>query len=459
MTDAFDMSWIDAVAPLFWQLMFGCTVLLTVSAATVAFSRRSSAALRHRLWCLGVLGAVAFPTVTPVLPAFATTWWQSIVGHARNAPHDPPIAKSPFSRVSVQNLRGALPVSVDAAVVQQHANPPVVVQRPAPLIELPLNTVSSGPLSGTSQGLVIIWLAGVCLSLIGWTAVELRARAFIRRAGHLQDDGVQEVALHLSQRLRLRTVPRILSSPETTVPLTAGWLRPLVVLPADVSGWDVARPCVLYTRAVAHRSTGCHVAGARAPAPRCTGCIRWRGSPPGECESSAQHACDDAVLQIGEVPAEYATLLVDVASVLRQSPHGLPVTVAMVSRSDVEQRIRAILQKGVPRTPVGRRLSAVLLTGTVLAILVAGVLRPAIDDYANAATAPLEEPLDNSPTVTLEGIVFDPQRKPVTEAHVRIFEWSPYTETFVAEASPTTTANSRSRTCPDTTMDPGITEW
>lgn len=429
------ISMLDAVVPLLAQSLFCCTVMLTLTAASVALARRSSAAVRHRWWSLGLLGAIAFPAIVPVLPSLAHSWRPLWTAEGANRFRQGSTPESPVVGAAVPTDR------TNQQQLENHGIDSQAVVAPATLSQD--TTMSDAKrqvwFARAPHVIAVIWLTGVVLALIRQALIEVRARMFVRRAHRYSCPISQELANRLSGLLGLRGVPRIFASPAATVPLTAGWLRPVVILPVGAADWNPDRVRIALAHELAHiarrdvmwQSLARIACACYWPHP-----LIWIASWRLRVES--EHACDDAVLQLGEPPAEYAAHLIEVAAIASGPTTWAPAIVAMASRSRVEQRVTSILEAGVPRTPVSRLSGVALWVATVLGVLATGSVRPVISQTAPEVSTDREtnsntESAESTTTTTFDGVVLDPYKQPLADAHVRLYESFTFEEVFFAE--------------------------
>ena len=167
---------------------------------------------------------------------------------------------------------------------------------------------------------------------------------------------------------------RVLESPAAAVPMTWGTLRPVVLLPeaARDGRRSACTPWCCTSWSTCGGATCWHRWRRRRPA-ACTGSIRWSGWPRGNSARSAKRACDDAVLSGGVSAPDYAGHLLEAGArdgaaaavwrTLRRWPRA----------GDLEERVRAVLDRGRNRAPLNRRLAA-----TVAALACALVLPVAL---------------------------------------------------------------------------------
>ena len=189
----------------------------------------------------------------------------------------------------------------------------------------------------------------------------------------------QGLSLLALRRLRLQgrqIAPGVVASREVSVPLTYGWCRPVILVPEGP----------LHPRVLAHER--CHVtrgdlwasaAGTLATAVYWFHPLAWWAAA--QQRREAEFAVDDAMVREGDA-AEYAQELLTVA---RASTH--PYRAALGAASDLEPRVRAILDASRDRRPVGRRmwgLTALLFVTPLLLVAQAPVLSGTVFNAAYA---------------------------------------------------------------------------
>jgi TonB family protein len=199
------------------------------------------------------------------------------------------------------------------------------------------------------QWLLIVWTAGaaiVLLRLIAGIATVVR----ITRSAHLRDG--------------------ILYSDRAATPITWGFLRPVVILPAYAIEWSAAERdlVILHEQAhIARHDWLWQTLSSAMTAVLWFHPLMWLANL--ELRREAEGAVDDRVLADGVAPTDYAGCLVDVARQLRGLRVPAPV-IAMVRKPDLETRVRSILD------PSRRRAGAGLLVRSAIVIAAAALIFP-----------------------------------------------------------------------------------
>lgn len=208
-------------------------------------------------------------------------------------------------------------------------------------------TTPATPAPWSSNPLPWIYGAGVAAVAIRFAAGAIRTRRLLAGSTPLS-------------RLGLPRRVRVVESPHAPVPLVWGILRPVIALPSASRHWSADRLRAVLLHELIHVQRRDLLAQVVAQAACCLYWfhpLAWIAAR--EQRRERERACDDAVLGRGIGAAEYAGHLVDLV-------RGLTVEApAMAEASDFEGRVRALLDRGRNRAPLGRGLA---IAGAVAAI-------------------------------------------------------------------------------------------
>ncbi|HTM50775.1 MAG TPA: M56 family metallopeptidase [Bryobacteraceae bacterium] len=299
------------------QLLIDCSIKATfilAAASGVSFLlRRSSAARRHLVWTL----ALAASLLLPVLARITPVW----------------IAPVRTSTVAPDHVAAALPPS---APVRPAENPGGWIPR--------------------------IWLAGATLVLGRFLLGVGRVWLLTNRSAPMP------LACFPDTRARL------LDAGPGMMPMTWGWLRPVVLLPSEAAAWPPDRLRAVLAHELAHVDRRDWVTLTLAEVATAfywfhplvwVAAVRMR--------RERERACDDAVLAAGIAPSGYTAELLEVARTLAaDSPLPAP---AMARASSLESRLRAVLDPGLRRNPVSRRAAFLATCAALLALVPLASLR------------------------------------------------------------------------------------
>ncbi len=314
--------------------MIKVTCILAIGLAGTIALRRRSAALRHRVLAATIVCAALMPLAEAVAPV-----WQL------------PFLPMPGPRLAPTLALGdALGREAAAAAGTAEAS------------------ASSTPaILSVLRG---AWAIGIGLSLLLLAAGIARLLVVAFRARPIADGRWMATATALSERIGLKRAPAILQTSHPMLLFTWGLRQPKILLPRGAGTWSDERIRIVLGHELAHVRRGDWAVQLLGEAVRCAywynplvwiACWRLR--------LESEHACDDAVLHLGVPAPDYASQLLDLARLFRRSRRSFFPAPAMARPSDLERRVRVMLNSRIDRSPVGFR-SGWLVALALLALTV-----------------------------------------------------------------------------------------
>ena len=340
------------------------TFILLAALAGTALMRRTSAAARHLVWLAALAALLLLPAARAVVPEWRVLPVPSAVLAAPPAP--------------ATRAAEAQAPSIDPSAAAAPAAEVVAAPAPAPL-RLPVDWKTLA---------LLVWGAGAALLVLRLVYGLARVAWIERRSTELTDDEWVRLTDGLARRLRLGRIVRLLREPGATVPMTWGIFRPVILLPGEADGWEDERRRVVLAHELAHvrrwdalTQWVAHVALA----------VYWFNPlvwvAVRKLREEREHACDDAVLEIGTRPAEYADHLLNIVRSLGSSHGTMTAALAMARRSQFEGRLLAILDNAVRRNGVSRAAGLATAAAALACLLPLAAMRPAEARAAAAAPA------------------------------------------------------------------------
>lgn len=352
------------------------TFILLAALAGTALMRRTSASARHLVW----LAALTALLLLPIARGFVPEW--------RVLPAAPSVlvapAAAPAARVEVAADEVVLPV----AGVPGLAAPAAEEAAPRP-VRIPTDWKTLA---------LLAWAAGAALFALRLVYGLARVRWMERRATELTDEEWVRLTDGLSRRLRLGRIVRLLREPAATVPMTWGIFHPVILLPAESDGWESERRRVVLAHELAHVRRWdaltqwiAHV----ALVVYWFNPLVWMAAR--KLREEREHACDDAVLEIGTPPTDYADHLLTIVRSLGSAP-GPAAALAMARRSQFEGRLLAILDNAVRRNGVSRAAALATSAAALACLVPLAAMRPVQSAMAAAQVQQVTE----APVSTVE---------------------------------------------------------
>ena len=367
----------------------GLALCLAAAGAASAL-RRASAAARHLVWRMAFAGLLALPVLAALVPA----WRVPIPGIVREAGVEPAAGVG-------QTAMASPPRALTPALSQGERVQESFLDLPS--LSLWERAGVRAPGREAWQALVFgLWLAGVLAVLAPLAIALLRVRWLHRRARPVEDREWIGLLERLRVELDVRSPVELVVGDERAMPMTWGWRRPVVMLPAGAEGWSMARRRVVLLHELAHVVRGDFLTQLVAEVARALywfNPLVWRAARRLRLES--EHACDDRVLAAGAPAADYAGDLLEIARSLRAGRAVAPAGLAMARPSELTGRLLAVLDARRNRRGVPRRLALPAWLAAAAVVLPLAALSPAAPEAATVAAqarpAPDAPPAPPSP--------------------------------------------------------------
>jgi hypothetical protein len=212
----------------------------------------------------------------------------------------------------------------------------------------------------------IAYLAGLLIVAGRFLAGTVRTVRMVRAARPATY--AQALADRLCRDLAISRPVRALESNGAAVPMTWGTLRPVVMLPEAAAWWRLRLHAVVLHELSTCSGTTFLPRLPPRPHAASTGSIQWSGWQCGSSARSAKRPATTPYFPAAAAP-DYAGHLLELARGLVQR-RSLADAPAMAENGDLEQRVRAVLDRGRNRAPLSRRLAAAV--AALACVLVAG---------------------------------------------------------------------------------------
>jgi len=413
-------------------------LVLAAAGALALVLRRASAAARHLAWCLGLAGSLVLPALALVVPV-----WVWPVLPVRERPEPPRAGAQPSLMAAASVGSPPLPARIETLTSNQSspdaasldalsAGLSVAGSRvipPAPQVSARIRVASLS----LWAWLVSAWTAVACAILsapiLGRIIVGRLARGARPIAG-----GDWAALLHtLRTQLGLARPVSLLESDRAVMPMTWGWLQPVILLPIEAAHWPIDRRRDVLLHELAHiRRLDCltQAIAQLACAVYWFNPLAWLAARRMRIER--ERACDDLVLRAGAQACDYAQHLLELARALQSHRRHSLAALAMARPSQLEGRLLAILDSRCPRRGVTRTAVVVGLVALAIITLPLSAVRlgtrsaeagPPRNRTAAAVPSRDDKPSPPAPAAkaTVIGRVVDPQGKPVSDARLVVF--------------------------------------
>ena len=300
------------------------TAILAAAFGAAWMLRSASAAIRHFVWTAAFAAVLLLPAAMRVGPRF-------------------PMAPTPVAATATTVVR-VTPARVPPPTV------PVRNGRPAQF-----------PWTG-------LYIAGMLLVLTRFVGGAVRMRSMVGRAAPA--NYAWRAGAKVREELGIERAVRLLESEQAEVPMTWGVGRAIVLLPAAAREWPAARLHAVLLHEMVHVARYDLLAQMVAQAACCLYWfhpLAWLAAR--QLRKERERACDDAVLNRGITAPDYAGHLMELARVLVERQASLADAPAMAEAGDLEERVRALLDRGRNRTPLTRGAAAAVAAMACVVVL------------------------------------------------------------------------------------------
>jgi len=332
---ALDLLRTDAWSALLLVTALKGAIVLVCALLATRLIARASAATRHTVWVLAFIAVLVMPALLVAVPG-----WQV-----------PVLPDGGLAMGLDEEVTLAIPDTRVGSVVAGLSGASLVYAGPAS------KSISLGAL------LLLFWGLGAFFVAARWVAGVLSAWALTRKAMPVNDPDWMAAANEVRAELGLRRAVTLRISAHTRTPMTWGTIFPVVLLPEGAMRWSADRRVVVLTHELAHvrRLDGLTQWIAQAA------CVLhwfnplvWKSYQRFLVER--EHACDDYVLEEGTRASTYAEHLLDIAKGLRNQQRAELAMAPMAHGTQIEERLRSILNDQQRRDRLSRGLLLIVCT-------------------------------------------------------------------------------------------------
>jgi TonB family protein len=297
------------------------TILLMLTAATSYALRRRSAAVRHHVWALGIVGSMALPLLTLLLPS----WHSTALGNAAR-------------------LWGpAHAVAKDSAVPN--------------LPSMMIDAAAASPLSGQLSRLaLLLWALGALFVALKLLRGLAQLAGVSGRSKPVMGDDWTQIVLELCKPLGIaRPVQLLQCADAACMPVTWGIIKPCILLPSAAKEWSPDRRRAVLSHELAHiarRDWLVQICAELARSLYWFHPLVWLAAA--NLRNESERACDDSVLNGGIDASDYANQLLDLARTLKNAHRGWSAALAIARPTNLERRFIAMLNPKLNRGGLSR---------------------------------------------------------------------------------------------------------
>ena len=370
----------------FFDVWLKSVAVLAVAAGLSLVLPRAAAATRHRIWFL----AVASLPCLLLLAWLPHSWHQPLWSVSADI--------NSGNQISLTlNLASASGAGNSVTPFSRAGTATAKVSRGASGSSLPIAARFS-----TTWLVVafVIWFFGALLGLISLLLGHVRLTRLGRQAFLLEAPDWALLLRQTCDTLHLRRPVSLWQSADNPMPLTWGWWRPVVLLPAEAAHWPAPRRRVVLLHELAHVKRWDCLTQTIA---RLVCALYWINplvwlATRRMCVER-ERACDDLVLNGGCKASDYASQLIEIAQTYRHIPQ--VAAIAMARSPQIQGRVAAIVDAS--RARCARPLTTIAILVFMCAFIwsVGGCSPDTSRDQAEASS--LRQKADCSPASLCPG--------------------------------------------------------
>jgi hypothetical protein len=350
---------------LFSEYLIKSSLALGLALILVVLLRKRPASLKHFVLSLSLAGLL----LLPLLPRLGLGWETSLLP-ARPAPAKWTPAASNKLGLNRENpgdlkIKEGIPSSSDSSIPPPASAPGARLMRP----EEPF----------TKTLIPIVWSGGLALFLLRLAAGIGGAFRLTRTGTPVRDPRWQVLLARFLAVLRLQMRVRLKSHHAVPVPLTCGFIRPVVLIPDGHESWTEEQRASTLLHELFHIKRADFLVMVLV---RLSLAVFWFNPLSWvvfrKLKNEQEAACDDWVLRTGIKPSAYAAnlLFFKSAAGARLSNFAALLGLFGLGRSAFNERLAAILKQKWTFQEVRMKTKITLFSAVVLAVALIGLARP-----------------------------------------------------------------------------------
>ncbi|MEO8575441.1 MAG: M56 family metallopeptidase [Gemmatimonadales bacterium] len=387
------------------------SLLILAAAIAVYLLRGRSAAARHAAWSAAVVGHLALPILTLLVPQWRIPLLPAPPWLDTPAPVSAPQLNNQAAQIilSSEPPETAAPAASAPSIdlgTSASPNTPSAVDRGSASSTIK-SAVKKWPLVSTFG---LLWIVGTMLVLLRLAIGTWRVGRLAKNGDRVDDGEWLSLTQRIAKGLGITRPLTLLRGNSLAVPVTWGVVYPAVLLPPDAGDWPEARRRFVLVHEMAHVKRFDALTQLVA---QITIAILWFDPliwiAAHRMRVEREHACDDYVLRDGTTPSLYAGELLEMVQSIGSPRHDSAApafaALAMARRSEFEGRMLAILDPRQNRHTLGRTSAIIASVALALLVLPLAALRPFETNAVRPASivASTATPASNAPKTAAPG--------------------------------------------------------
>ncbi len=359
-----DSGWLRVIS----EYLIKSTAVLTLALVLVFLFRRKSASLRHFVLSLSLAGLL----LLPVLSYLGSGWETSLLPAGKRAGAVTPAALS--KAIALGRMAGDME---EGEIFLPRSSSTIT-----PAESFRLESMQAKPHRVWllfKSALPIVWSAGLIILLLRLAAGLFGAFRLTRQAEVVCDPRWRVLLERLLAAIRLRRVVRLKSHRDVLIPMTWGFMKPVVLIPEGHEAWTDEQRSSALVHELSHvkRLDFLAMLFVRVSlAAFWFNPLSWAVFR--RLKREQEEACDEWVLRTGIKPSTYAAnlLFFKTTAGLRPSHFAALLGLFGLGKSAFTDRLAAILKQKWVFQEVKMKTKMLLSCAVILAVGLIGMARP-----------------------------------------------------------------------------------
>jgi beta-lactamase regulating signal transducer with metallopeptidase domain len=361
MTWPAEIGWLS----LFAEYLIKSTFALTLALILIVLFRKRSASLRHFVLSLSLAGLL----LLPVLPYFGIGWETALLPARPSAASV--ILAVPADKVPIGGTSGAQEHRSDIFTLPGSFNTPEMLAHSEQLQS------ASGPIFKIA--IPFIWSAGLIILLLRLAAGLFGAFRLTREGEAVRDPRWRVLLERFLATIHLQRKVRLKSHRDVLIPLTWGFIKPVVLIPASHATWTEDQRSSALIHELSHVKRADFLVMVLV---RLSLAMFWFNPLSWvvfrRLKNEQEEACDELVLRSGIKPSTYAADLLFFKSTAGAHLSHFAALLGLFAfgRSAFNERLTAILRQKWTFQEVKMKTKIMLCCAIILAVALIGLARP-----------------------------------------------------------------------------------
>ena len=402
MNSAIIQSWITSLSTEGFIVLLDASIkgflLLAIVMLMVNRMKQASAASRHFAWSLGMAGLLALPLLSITLPSWQVqiSFPGSSAGmHAGTQTPPKPVLKLPSHPFKLQTIDLS---DGDQTGIRSNKTAPLENTNQTVNASYSRNAATVTPQNNIKISwkivVFLLWMLGTIVSITPFILGLFRLRQLMNTSGNPAPGWIQQMN-RLRGNAGMKSPVRLVQCKEHISPMNWGLLYPVIALPESAQQWSPQRLDMVLQHELAHvQRKDCLMQAITQVA-----CAIYWFNPliwlvNQTMRIERERACDDYVISNGTQAKEYASHLLDIARSYSAMKAYICAAVPMARISQIEIRLRDILDSGKNRRKVTKLIMLVAVTAFAFVIFPLASLHPVLqaEESKNAIVKTPENP-------------------------------------------------------------------